>query len=287
MRVPRLQKLPALAGCGQGVPSPAHCQMNNWYYIHYPNPKKPKLLLLHGLTSDAHIYRPIINLLRKDFEILVPGLPGLGETVSQNIKNITELSEKLNDFINFRKFVPSVVFGTSLGGTLVLFLAKSNPELFSRIIVHDPPWRKQSIHMGLFQQFEMLLAYSILLNPNLLKNKKFINKLLDIACMIKSDFKDILKKHKSSVIRILRETDIKTTLNIVRDLQKNDFSEIFKQIDSPIIILCSGNDKVVFPNETKLLSSMIKGSKLIMLENSDHDAVIDIPEKISEIILSS
>lgn len=261
--------------------------MNDWYYIHFPNPKKPRLLLLHGLTSDAHILVPLAKHLEKYFEIFIPAFPGIGETPVENINSISELAQGIYQFGTGHNIFPCTVFGTSMGGTSALLLSEKYPDIFSSIFVHDPPWRKSSIHFGLFQEFELILSHIIKIYPKLLKNKSRVKSLLKIAAYLKPDLAILIKKYESKIIKVLVDTDIKTTLNLVRDLRDSDFTNQLKNITNSINIICGESDQVVFSRETHELLNIIPKTKLFSIKEADHDMVLDMPEKVAEIILSA
>lgn len=260
--------------------------MNDWYFIYFPNPRKQKLLLLHGLTSDAHILVPLAKHLKKYFEIFIPAFPGIGETKVENINSISDLTNGIYQFGKEHNVFPCNVLGTSMGGTSALLLSQKYPNIFTNIFVHDPPWRKTSIHFGLFQEFELIISKIIAIYPKLLKDKHRVKSLLNVAAILKPDLAVLIKKYESKIIKVLVDTDIKTTLNLVRDLRDSDFTTQFKNLINPVNIICGEMDQVVFPSETKELTNIIPNTKLFSLADADHDLVLDDPINVSEIILS-
>ena len=49
-------------------------------YYHMGTPGKPKLMLVHGNASSAVFYLPLMERLKKDFELIAPDLRGFGDT---------------------------------------------------------------------------------------------------------------------------------------------------------------------------------------------------------------
>jgi pimeloyl-ACP methyl ester carboxylesterase len=260
--------------------------MNNWYFIHVSNPRKPKLLLLHGLTSDAHILKPLAKCLKDNFDIYIPAFPGIGETPTDNIKTVSDLVLGIYQFGKQHNLFPCVVFGTSLGGTSALLLSEMYPNIFSNIIVHDPPWRRSSIHFGLFQEFELIISKVISVYPKLIKNKARVQFLLKIAAILKPDLSTLIKKYESKIIRVLVDTDIKTTLNLLFDLRNSDFTNRLNRIEQSVNIICAESDEIVLPTETHKLAKTIQNSKMISIQDADHDMVLDMPDIIAGVILS-
>lgn len=96
------------------------------YTINYIRLGRGKpLLLIHGLGSSWKSWTPIINALALEREVIAIDLPGCGESASiKGFNSIEKLSDEVEKFIITHDLVGIDVVGSSLGGRIVLELAR-------------------------------------------------------------------------------------------------------------------------------------------------------------------
>ncbi len=108
------------------------------HYIEYAG-KGPTILLLHGLTANAHVFAGLIAAgLAEDYHIISLDMRGRGEsarpayryTVEDHAADIIALL----DHLNIDKII---LCGHSFGGLLSLFLANTQASRVEKIIVLD------------------------------------------------------------------------------------------------------------------------------------------------------
>jgi pimeloyl-ACP methyl ester carboxylesterase len=110
------------------------------HFIEYRNKENlPKLLLLHGLTANAHSFDGLIlRGLAEKFHLFIPDLRGRGHSdkptfnysVQHHAKDIIGMLDHLD--------IDSIaVAGHSFGGLLAVYLAAHYPERISKIVIMD------------------------------------------------------------------------------------------------------------------------------------------------------
>jgi len=94
------------------------------------------LLLIHGNTSSALFFEPIVEHLSNEFTIIMPDLRGFGNSSYNNEFNtLLELAEDLNLLLKHLKITETAVLGWSMGGGVALELATTYPNLVNKLIL--------------------------------------------------------------------------------------------------------------------------------------------------------
>ncbi|MBC7381793.1 MAG: alpha/beta hydrolase [Bacteroidia bacterium] len=109
------------------------------HYLHYLNPGKPVLLLLHGLTANCWAFEGLVrNGLCEHYELIIPDMRGRGLSThpafGYNFKDHT------NDLLGLIKHVKATnitLVGHSYGGLLSSYLANQHPGIFTKVIFLD------------------------------------------------------------------------------------------------------------------------------------------------------
>ena len=112
------------------------------------------LVLLHGYPLDHTIWEPVVLLLEKDFDMILPDLRGFGGSAASPtpylLNDLADDIARLLDQLGIKK---AVIAGHSMGGYVALAFAHSHPErtlalgLVSSQAAADTPERK----LGRFQ----------------------------------------------------------------------------------------------------------------------------------------
>ena len=120
--------------------------MKDHYYqasnitLHYTDSEtnKPALILLHGLTANAHAFDKVTEGLHEHFRIICPDFRGNGlsdkpdtnYTVEDHATDIVALISQL-------ELGPVYLAGHSFGGYLAVYIAAYYPKLVSKLIILD------------------------------------------------------------------------------------------------------------------------------------------------------
>lgn len=106
-------------------------QLENVRYWTYHESDKPTTVFIHGFTGSHEGFQYIIPELKR-FHIIVPDLPGFGESeLGLESFTIDELAKKVNDFVRGLKLKePPYLVSHSMGGLVAASMLAQDPELY-------------------------------------------------------------------------------------------------------------------------------------------------------------
>ncbi len=100
------------------------------YYRIYGQGKT--VVLLHGFGEDSSIWQPQINFLQNHFRLIVPDLPGSGQSELVPNADIETYAEIIKDICDLEfHLAEGTIIGHSMGGYITLAFAEKYPQYFN------------------------------------------------------------------------------------------------------------------------------------------------------------
>lgn len=114
-------------------------------HYHRTGGDKPPLILLHGITDNGLCWTRAATILQKDYDVIMVDARGHG----QSDKPEREYSSGVHaadaaGLIQGLELDSPRVMGHSMGAATATALAATYPQLVSRLVLEDPPWRADS-----------------------------------------------------------------------------------------------------------------------------------------------
>ncbi|MBS1588137.1 MAG: alpha/beta hydrolase [Bacteroidetes bacterium] len=99
----------------------------------------PALILLHGFPESGTLWQKIAPSLSKDFLLVIPDLPGSGNSeLGQGKTNMEQLSEGVKQILDAENISKAVIVGHSMGGYVSLAFAELYPSYVQGLsLVHS------------------------------------------------------------------------------------------------------------------------------------------------------
>jgi pimeloyl-ACP methyl ester carboxylesterase len=95
---------------------------NNIFY-HVYGKGKP-VMLVHGFGEDGIVWKNQVEFLEKNFKLIVPDLPGSGQSDTTEDMSMEGLSEILKTILDIEQTGPCILIGHSMGGYVTLAFAE-------------------------------------------------------------------------------------------------------------------------------------------------------------------
>src|SRR5687768_16052077 len=87
------------------------------------------LMFVHGFAEDGNIFSNQIAFFEKDYHVIVPDLPGSGQSeFNQSIDTIEGYADAILAVLNAEKISEAMVIGHSMGGYITLAIADRSPQ---------------------------------------------------------------------------------------------------------------------------------------------------------------
>ncbi|MCZ6472034.1 MAG: alpha/beta hydrolase [SAR324 cluster bacterium] len=118
-----------------------HVTLNGFkmHFLDWGNAEAPPLLMVHGLTRQAHAFDGTAERLRERYHCLVIDMRGRGESdwTPPETYNYTQYVADVLAFLETRGLKQLHYAGTSMGGHIGMYLAEKQPEMFLSFLIND------------------------------------------------------------------------------------------------------------------------------------------------------
>jgi pimeloyl-ACP methyl ester carboxylesterase len=105
-------------------------------YLHGGRPDQPCLLLLHGWAMDAETLRPLGEELQANYYVLIPDLPGFGQSDPLPSPSFDSFANNMVEFIkSFGIVGRATLVGHSMGAGIAIQMAFDNPMVVEKLVL--------------------------------------------------------------------------------------------------------------------------------------------------------
>lgn len=107
-------------------------------YVHEASdtePDRPLLVLLHGFTDSSRSHAELASLLRSDFSLLIPDLPGHGSSSARQSPGCDGFAEDIEALLDRLGRDRAVVLGHSMGGVVGIDLCARLGERAQGLVI--------------------------------------------------------------------------------------------------------------------------------------------------------
>ncbi len=236
------------------------------------------ICLLHGYLESKEIWTDFATKLSTDFKLIIPDLPGHGESGSFMPANSMELmAQAVNAVLEAEKAEKVFVIGHSMGGYVAMAFAELFPvKLWALSLFHSAPFAdSEEKKQNRDREIKLLLQGKKKLIYSNHFPKVFANKNVD-------KFSEEIEKAKQYAAS-LPENHIISTLKGMK--MRKDRSQVLNNLPVPFLFFAGKEDNFI-PFEMRNILPYPKQYHIIELENSGHAGFIEEEDKAVSAVLS-
>ena len=230
------------------------------------------ILMIHGFGADKDNWVRLCDKMPETYRILVPDLPGHGESESDPSLTYTVANQArwLYEFMESLHIKKAHLIGNSMGGAISIRLTCDHPEKISTLALLDSA--------GVFKtESEFIQMVKKGDNPLVVSNKddfvRLKNLVMEKKPYIPGAIFDVLAERK-----IARKTlDEKIFTDMQADILS--VSDHLSELALPTLIIWGDHDRVLHVDNAQVFHEKIKGSRLAVFENIGHLPMLEDPKK--------
>ena len=234
------------------------------------------VILVHGFGENGDIWENQAAYLKDQYQLIIPDLPGSGQSDLINDMSIEGMAETIHAIIHEEKIETCPVIGHSMGGYILLALVEkywnhvSTFGLFHSTAYADSEEKKSARHKGI-DFINRHGAFEFLKNttPNL-----FSQKTKDENPELITEFIAGLDNFSAPALVSYYEAMMK----------RPDRTEILQKARVPVLFIMGKYDNAVPPEDGLQQCHLPEKSYIYVLRNSGHLGMLEEKDKSNEIL---
>ena len=239
----------------------------------------PVLVMLHGFTGSKENWYPVVRRLRGRYRLLVPDLPGWGESQREGFAGhgFAAQAARVAGFIRATCDGPVVVLGHSMGGGIAAVLAAREPGLVARVGLFDAAGvRFADNAFGLD-----VLAGN---NPFAVHDRASLGQYIEILFHDRSVL-PAMPWPAPAILIARRRRDGAFEQAVLDDIGRGPDrflpGEEAARIRQPALLAWGAHDRVIDPSAMDLYAARMPQARKVLLDGSGHMTVMEQPGDIA------
>jgi len=231
------------------------------------------LVLVHGFLGSSEMWNPQINFFKDKFRVIVPALPGFGNSNTINSCNSIEcMANAILNLLEKKEINNFNLLGHSMGGMIVQEIAKIAGDKILKLICYGTGPRGNI--PGRFETIDQS------------RKKLKINGLKDTAYRIAKTW--FIKEEKAKYFYLCEEagkqTSIEAADNGLIAMKNWNGVKNLQNIKSKTLIIWGDQDKAYNFNQVETLKGNIPNSDLKIIKGCSHNVHLEKPDKFNIIV---
>lgn len=248
----------------------------------------PPLVLLHGLAASKLSWLPILRPLAERFRVIVPDLPGHGESSKPRARYTPAyFAEVVNGLLEAVGAERPILIGNSMGGRVALEVARRTPERVSGLVLLDAA--APGGRWGWMLQFVRIVPTGLAAIPVPFQHemiKTAIRQLFAVPDRLPeaayaAGADEFIRVHRSMRARMAVLASFR---GLMAD-SRQEFWTFVRRIRVPSLIIWGAQDRLVSVRAGRRMASLMPAAKLHVLPSVGHVPQYEVPERTTDLIL--
>ena len=231
------------------------------------------LVLVHGFLGSSEMWNPQKEFFSKYFRVIVPALPGFGESSKfKSLDSINSMAKKILELLKKKDVKKFNLMGHSMGGMIVQEMARISGEKINKLICYatgpigDIPGRFETIDVSR----KKLKERGIQITANRISKKWFV----------KGDKAKFFYLNENAN----KATSEEAADNALIALKNWSGLENLKNINNETLIIWGDKDTAYNFDQVSTLNKNIPNSKIEIFKGCSHNVHLEVPQKFNEIV---
>lgn len=232
------------------------------------------LLLLHAFPLSGAMWQPQIDALASDYRLLVPDLPGFGDTPLPDVPyTLDDLADTLAALLDEKGLEQVTLAGLSMGGYIAFSMLRYHPQRISALILADTRAGADTEQGKAGRETNARLVET---EGSAAIADKMLPSLLSPAAA---------SEQVASLRSLIERNDPAGIATALRAMAaRNDSTDLLSGINVPTLVIVGADDALTPPAEAEKLHASIANSKLVVIPSAGHISNVEQPQAFMEAV---
>jgi len=233
---------------------------------------KPVMVVLHGYGADKYNWLLYLRVLKGEFRLIAPDLPGFGQTYSGDLQanyRIADQVERLKGFVEALNLGRIHLAGNSMGGFIAARFALAYPDKVLSLTLMDAAGLAAAKKTVLEESFE---HDEILFLP---RTRAQADAVLAMAVAKPVKLPLIAIVYLLNQINERRPVLEKIFRQLMADHKSSDLSQKLVALDMPVLVIWGRQDHLLDVSAAENLAPRLRNGELVILDSVGHAPMIE------------
>lgn len=248
----------------------------------------PVVLLLHGTGASTHSWRSLFPLLKADFTVIAPDLPGHGftQTPPREFLSLPGMSRAVSSLLHALDGRPAIVVGHSAGAAIAARMAIDGmiePKAIVSVNGALLPLSGMAGHVfgPLARVFAMLPVVPRLFSWHALDRRVIARLIADTGSKIDDAGIDYYCRLAT------RSGHVGAALGMMANWNLHRLEADLPRLKIPLVLAAGTKDRTIPPAEARRIRRLLPSARIVPLEGLGHLAHEEKPELVADIIVET
>ncbi len=246
-----------------------------------PGPGKPNLVLIHGFANSLQSFRLLAPLLQDDFYVVTVDAPGFGLSAKPADRDYGNASQAkaIADFAARIGLVRYVIGGHSMGGTLAVYIAATDPHVTGVVLMNPGIITTGVPPITPYLVFPLPRVMAKTFGARDFREKFLKRSFINSDIVTAQVMADMMLAPRS-------EGYLAGTTAMMGQFATGDEPDMARRITVPTLIAWGLQDRSKKPDELGQVQALIPGSKAVQVANAGHYVQEEQPRAVAEAMIA-